>query len=265
MLLVVLVAGLFAGLVSGVAGLGAAIAALPVLLYGPELVGLDPLSVKEITGLTVVQSLASGVVNLTRHRSAGYVHRPLVLWIGVPAGTGALAGALISALLPDVAILATMGAMTATASAIMLFPRLLAARIETPANPAASTVAGLPDFDRKAAVTMGVVVGAAGGISGLPGAFLLVPLIMFCLGMPTRVAIGSNLGIMLFASGAAVIGKLGGALVPLYPALVIVSSAMATTLVGFEINRRLAPQHLRLILGLLVAATAVRVLADVFS
>ena len=125
MLFVALAAGLFGGLVSGVAGLGAGIAALPILLYGPELVGLDPLSVKEVTGLTVVQSLFSGIANLARHRTAGYVHRPLVIWIGIPAGIAALTGALVSRVLPDVALLATMATMTLSASAVMLFPGLL--------------------------------------------------------------------------------------------------------------------------------------------
>ena len=90
-------------------------------------------------------------------------------------------------------------------------------------------------------------------------------MMIFRLGIPTRIAIGSNLGIMLFASGAALAGKLGSSLVPLFPALVIAGSAISAALVGFEINRRLSPQHLRVLLGVLVAATAVRVLVDVFA
>lgn len=269
MLLVVMVAGLFGGVVSGIAGLGAGIAALPVLLYGPELLGLDPLSIKEVTGLTVVQSLTSGIVNLVRHHGAGYVHRPLVMRIGVPAGVAALIGALVSRLMPDVALLAMMAAMTLTASLVMVFPGVLGARKRSAPEAewqaqSQAIGAGSPPYDRGWASVMGVLVGGAGGISGLPGAFLLVPLMIYRLGIPTRIAIGSNLGIMLFASGAALAGKLGGSLVPLYPALVITGSAMTAALVGYEINRRLSPRHLRGILAVLVAATAVRVLVDVF-
>jgi uncharacterized protein len=260
-----MVAGLFGGVVSGVAGLGAGIAALPVLLYGPELFGLDPLSIKEITGLTVVQSLTSGIVNLARHHGAGYVHRPLVMRIGIPAGVAALTGALVSRLLPDVALLAMMAAMTLTASVVMIFPGVLGVRKRSaPEADWKATKAGSPPYDKRWATVMGALVGGAGGISGLPGAFLLVPLIIYRLGIPTRIAIGSNLGIMMFASGAALAGKVGGSLVPLYPALVITASAMTAALVGYEINRRLSPRHLRGILALLVAATAVRVLVDVF-
>ncbi|MDD9996018.1 MAG: sulfite exporter TauE/SafE family protein [Dehalococcoidia bacterium] len=265
MLVVVLVAGLFAGLVSGVAGMGVAIAALPVLLYGPELFGIEPLSVKEVTGLTVVQSFASGAVNIVRHRSAGYVHRPLVLWVGLPAGALALGGALASTFLPDAAILATMVGMALAAAAVMLSPSILRGRASGPGDDGWSGESEPPDVDRVRALTVGAVVGGVGGISGLPGAFLMVPLLIFGLGIPTRLAIGSNLGIMLFASGAAFIGKLGGTLVPAVPALVIVGSTMVATLLGFEINRRLSARHLRWLLGALVAATAVRVLLDLLG
>jgi len=264
LLLVVMVAGLFGGVVSGIAGLGAGIAALPVLLYGPELVGLDPLSVKEVTGLTVGQSLTSGIVNLARHHGAGYVHRPLVVRIGFPAGVAALTGALVSRLLPDVALLAMMAAMTLVASVVMVFPGVLGARKKSAPEAEWQVAGASPAYDRGWATVMGALVGGAGGISGLPGAFLLVPLMIYRLGIPTRIAIGNNLGIMMFASGAALAGKLGGNLVPLYPALVITGSAMAAALVGYEINRRLSPRHLRTILAVLVAATAVRVLVDVF-
>ncbi len=261
-----MVAGLFGGLVSGVAGLGAGIAALPILLYGPEMFGLDPLSVKEVTGLTVVQSLTSGIVTFARHQTAGYVHKPLVVWIGVPAGLAALTGALVSRVLPDVVLLATMSAMTLSASVIMIFPGLLGTRSSSALQADWQNEGGRsPAYDRGWATFMGAIVGGAGGISGLPGAFLLVPLMIFRLGIPTRIAIGSNLGIMLFASGAALAGKLGSSLVPLFPALVIAGSAISAALVGFEINRRLSPQHLRVLLGVLVAATAVRVLVDVFA
>ncbi len=264
MLVVVLVAGLFAGLVSGVAGMGVAIAALPILLYGPELFGIEPLSVKEVTGLTVVQSFASGAVNIVRHRSAGYVHRPLVLWVGLPAGALALGGALASTVLPDAAILATMVGMALAAAAVMLSPSILRGRMSGSGD-GWTGESEPPDVDRVRALTVGAVVGGVGGISGLPGAFLMVPLLIFGMGVPTRLAIGSNLGIMLFASGAAFVGKLGGTLVPAVPALVIVGSTMAATLLGFEINRRLSARHLRWLLGALVAATAVRVLVDLLG
>ena len=157
MLIVVLVAGLFAGLVSGVAGMGVAIAALPILLYGPELFGIEPMSVKEVTGLTVVQSFASGAVNIVRHRSAGYVHRPLVLWVGLPAGALALGGALASTFLPDAAILATMAGMALAAAAVMLSPSILRGRVNGPGDEGCSGESEPPRVDRVRALSVGAV------------------------------------------------------------------------------------------------------------
>ena len=265
MLFVVLAAGLFAGLVSGAAGMGVAVAALPILLYGPELFGIEPMSVKEVTGLTVVQSFASGAVNILRHGSAGQVHRPLVLWVGLPACALALAGALVSGILPDTVILATMAAMALAASVVMVAPGVVGGRMGVPDHEGLSGESEPPRVYRGRSIAAGAVVGGVGGISGLPGAFLMVPLLMHGMGVPTRLAIGSNLGIMLLASGAALAGKLGGTLVPVIPALVIVGSTMAATLVGYEIHRRLTTRHLRWLLGALVAATAARVLVDLLA
>jgi len=53
---VVAIAGLIASFLSGLLGIGGGIVLTPVLLYAPQLVGAPALSVKIITGLTVVGS-----------------------------------------------------------------------------------------------------------------------------------------------------------------------------------------------------------------
>ena len=53
--------GLASGFLSGLVGLGGGILAAPLLLYVPGAVGLDELTVKEVTGLTMVQGLAGAI------------------------------------------------------------------------------------------------------------------------------------------------------------------------------------------------------------
>ena len=76
--LLVLAIGLAAGFLSGLVGLGGGILAAPLLLYVPGVAGLDEFTVKEVTGLTMVQGLAGALSGLTRHQSYGFVSWRLV-------------------------------------------------------------------------------------------------------------------------------------------------------------------------------------------
>ena len=54
----VLSVGIFSGFFSGLLGLGGGLIMTPMFLYGPSTVGVGALTVKEITGLTLVQGFA---------------------------------------------------------------------------------------------------------------------------------------------------------------------------------------------------------------
>ena len=54
----VLFIGIFSGFFSGLLGLGGGLIMTPMFLYGPSTVGVGALTVKEITGLTMVQGFA---------------------------------------------------------------------------------------------------------------------------------------------------------------------------------------------------------------
>ena len=54
----VLSVGIFSGFFSGLLGLGGGLIMTPMFLYGPSMAGAGALTVKEITGLTMVQGVA---------------------------------------------------------------------------------------------------------------------------------------------------------------------------------------------------------------
>jgi len=113
------------------------------------------------------------------------------------------------------------------------------------------------------AVTGGV--GAAGGLVGSGGAFLLVPLLLMVVRVPLRVTIGSSLAI---TSCSAVVGFAGKALtgqVPWLLALAVALGALPGARLGAAVGRRLTYVHLRLVLLLVVALSAGRVWWDLLT
>ena len=255
--LLILLMGLASGFLSGLVGLGGGILAAPLLLYVPGAVGLDELAVKEVTGLTMVQGLAGALSGLTRHQSYGFVYWRLVGYMGISVAVAALAGALFSKVVPDKSILAVFAIMALIASSLIFLP---GRREENDLE--------IPDqitFYAPLAVSLAAVIGFAGGLVGQAGSFILIPTMVYVLRIPTRIAIGSNLGIILLAATAGLAGKLLAAQVPLLLALALVGGAVPGAQVGALLGRRIQPRTLRHILALIVALATIRIWIDVLG
>ena len=229
----------------------------PLFLYAPGWAGLGPLSVKQVTGLTMVQGFAGAMSGLTRHQSYGFVSWRLVRYLGVSAGISALAGAIVSRWVPDQWILAVFGVMALIAAALIFLPGTREQQDQS--TPSAFS------FNEPLAVILGSFIGFTGGLVGQAGSFLLIPSMMYVLRVPTRMAIGSNLGIILFSAVAGLAGKLTTAQVPFELSLVMVAGSVPSAQLGAKLSRRLKPRLLRYALAAVVAVAAVRIWVDVLS
>ena len=253
----VLGVGIFSGFFSGLLGLGGGLIMTPMFLYGPGMVGIAGLTVKEITGLTMVQGFAGAVSGLARHRSYGMVSWKLVRYVGISAGVSALAGAVVSAWVTDGAILAIFAAMALIASVLIFLPGSRAAQDES--DP------GSFDFNAPLALILGGSVGFAGGLVGQAGSFILIPSMLYILKVPTRIAIASNLGIILFSAVGGITGKLTTAQVPMELALIMVAGSVPSAQAGAILSRRMRPKLLRYALALVVGGAALRIWFDVLT
>ena len=253
----VLGVGLFSGFFSGLLGLGGGLIMTPIFLYGPGMASIAGLSVKEITGLTMVQGFAGAVSGLARHRSYGMVSWRLVRYVGISAGVSALAGAVVSAWVPDGAILAIFAAMALIAAALIFLPGSRSSQDESDPGPF--------DFNAPVALMLGGSVGFSGGLVGQAGSFILIPSMLYILKVPTRIAIASNLGIILFSAVGGITGKLTTAQVPIELALIMVAGSVPSAQVGAIISRRMQPRLLRYALALVVGGAAVRIWLDILT
>jgi uncharacterized membrane protein YfcA len=252
----VLVSGSMAGFLGGMLGLGGGILLAPMLLYAPGAVGLEGPAVKEIMGLTMVQGLAGGLSGLARHQSFGFVSWRLVWSMGVPLGAAALIGALVSSRVPDGVLLGLFASMALIAAALAFVRGGSAVSDGGPEEK--------PVFNVSLTLACGAAVGLAGGMVGQAGGFLLIPLMIYVLRIPTRFAIGSNLGIILFPAVAGLAGKLGTAQVPLLLAIALVGGTVPGAMLGSLVSRRVRPRALRYALAGIVTAAALGIWLDIF-
>ena len=100
---------------------------------------------------------------------------------------------------------------------------------------------------------------------GAPGAFLLSPLMITVLRIPTRITIGSTLGIVLVSAFAASVGKVATGQVPFLPTLVAAVSAIPGVYLGSNLSHRLPTKLLRFALALIIAGIGVQMLYRVLT
>jgi len=109
------------------------------------------------------------------------------------------------------------------------------------------------------------VLGFFGGMVGIGGIAFIIAVLVYVLRVPVRIAIGTSLGIGIFAAVAALIGKAATAQIdPLLAATVFVSALVASP-VGAAVSVRTQPRVLLASLSVIVALAAVRIAVTAFT
>jgi uncharacterized membrane protein YfcA len=120
-------------------------------------------------------------------------------------------------------------------------------------------------FNVAGAIAIAAVVGFFGGIAGAPGAFIVSPLMMTVLNVPTRITIGSTLGIVVFAALAASIGKMMTGQVPYLSTLVAIAGTIPGVYLGSKFSHGLPTKALRLGLAVIIGGVGIQMLYRVLT
>lgn len=253
--LFLLAAGSIVGFCSGLLGIGGGILMFPLLLYVPPLFGLEAIGVKNITGLTMIQGFFASLSAMFFYKRHNLVSRPLVLTLGFSLFLSSLTGSFISKLVPDKPLLFIFGALAVVASVMMLIPRSYSKDELTEDK---------VTFQKPAAISIGITIGFLIGMVGQGGAFIIIPLMLYVLKIPLRVALGSTLAIGLFSSSAGLVGKVATGQVPFLLAVPLLLGAIPAAQLGSYIGKRTKTQYLRWILAVIIGGTAIKIWMDIF-
>lgn len=253
-----LIAGLGAttGFISGLLGIGGGILMAPLLLYLPPLFQLEPLTMRAVAGLTIVQGLAACVAGALTHRKFQFVSDRLVLYMGCSIFVAALVGGAAARFVPNEVLLAVFGSLALVAAGLMLLP--VAADEEQPDVRSLS-------FSRSRSVTAASGVGVLGGMVGQGGSFILIPLMTSFVQIPTRIAIGSNLAIVLLSTTAAFLGKAVTGQIEWMMAWPLILTVPAAAHLGGRLSGRVPVAALRRALAVLIGAAATRIWITVLT
>jgi uncharacterized membrane protein YfcA len=108
-------------------------------------------------------------------------------------------------------------------------------------------------------LAVGAAVGLLAAIMGTGGAFIMVPAMIYLLGMPTAVVVGTSLFQIIFvAANVTFLQSLQNQTVDVVLALMLTVGGVIGAQFGGRVGARLPAEHLRVLLALLVLAVGAR-------
>jgi hypothetical protein len=247
--------GLVTGFLSGLLGIGGGIVMAPLLLYIPPICGLEPLSMRVVAGLTIVQGLFGCLSGAFTHKKFNFVSNKLSIYMGASIFIAAATGGAGSHYVSNEILLFIFASLAFVASFLMLLPVK-----KDPEKPDVTILT----FSRFKAVIAASGVGLLGGLVGQGGSFILIPLMTSFVKIPTRIAMGSNLAIVLLSSFAGFLGKAITGQIQWLMAIPIVLTVIPAASFGGYASRIIPVKKLRWILAVLIALAAGRMWYSLF-
>ncbi|MGI5837506.1 MAG: sulfite exporter TauE/SafE family protein, partial [Chloroflexota bacterium] len=165
------VIGLIGGTMAGFLGIGGGIVIIPLLLY---VAGLE---VKLAMGISMIQALFATLSGLLIHRRNRTVDVRLGVILGIAGVMGALIGSFGSAYISADILLITYFCLVW----LSIFLLFVAPKNESPRDKDVSIPQAFP---------LGLGVGTLAGMLGVGGGFIMTPLMISVLRIPTRTAVG---------------------------------------------------------------------------
>jgi uncharacterized protein len=110
-----------------------------------------------------------------------------------------------------------------------------------------------------APLTLGFLVGIMTAVMGVGGGFLLVPAMIYLLGMPTNVVIGTSLmQIMITTAVTTILHSVQTQTVDIVLAMLLLIGGVVGAQFGAGMALKMRPEHLRAILAMIVLGVAIR-------
>lgn len=234
-----LVLSLAIGLSLGLFGGGGSILTVPVLHYA---LGLG---VHDAIGASLFVVGVTSSVALVPHARAGRVHWRTGLAFGMASMATAFAGGRLGALLPGTLLIAAFALVMAAAGIAML----VRAR-------AAGGVHAAEQVQLPRVLAVGLGVGLVTGVLGAGGGFVIMPALTLLGGLAVREAVGTSLLVLAMNAFAGLAGSAAHVRVDGWIVAAVTALAIAGSLVGARIGRRLPAHHLQRTFGWFVIVVA---------
>jgi hypothetical protein len=109
-------------------------------------------------------------------------------------------------------------------------------------------------------VIVGALVGFLAAIMGVGGGFIMVPAMIYFLGMPTKVVVGTSLFQIIFVTAfTTVMHAVTSQSVDMMLALLLILGGVVGAQIGTRVGTRLKAEQLRILLSLLVLSVSIKI------
>lgn len=245
--------GFVGSYISGMLGIGGSIIKYPMLLYIPPLLGFTAFTAHEVSGISAVQVFFASIAGVWAYRKGGYLNKSLIIYMGGAILAGSFVGSFGSQYLSEAGVNIVYGILALIAAIMMFIPKKQID--DKPMNDVT--------FNKPVAVILALIVGIGSGIVGAAGGFLLVPIMLVVLRIPTRMTIATSLAITFISSIGGTIGKLMTGQVDYYPAAIMIVASLIAAPLGAKAGKSLNTKVLQGILAVLILATAIKIWMDI--
>ncbi|MCS1381740.1 sulfite exporter TauE/SafE family protein [Lysinibacillus sphaericus] len=245
--------GFVGSYISGMLGIGGSIIKYPMLLYIPPLLGFTAFTAHEVSGISAVQVFFASIAGVWAYRKGGYLNKSLIIYMGGAILAGSFVGSFGSQYLSEAGVNIVYGILALIAAIMMFIPKK-----QIDDKPMKDVT-----FNKPVAVILAFIVGIGSGIVGAAGGFLLVPIMLVVLRIPTRMTIATSLAITFISSIGGTIGKLMTGQVDYYPAAIMIVASLIAAPLGAKAGKSLNTKVLQGILAVLILATAIKIWMDI--
>ncbi len=265
------------GLMSGMFGVGGGFLITPLLFF----IGIPP-AIAVATGANqVVASSVSGVLGHVKRRTV-YFRMGTVLLIGGLIGS-ALGVALFNLLqrlgqvelvvqISYVVMLGVVGSMMLVESLRALRRTRRGARTTRRAHGWLHSLPFKVKFRTSGLylsvippLVVGLLVGVLSAMMGVGGGFIMVPAMIYLLGMPTKVVIGTSLFQITFVTAfTTLMHAINYNTVDIMLAVLLIVGGVTGAQIGAYLGARLRAEQLRILLALVVLAVCAKLAMDLF-
>ena len=241
--------GLGGGFLSGLLGLGGAIFMIPLLLYVPPVLGVGQFDMKQVAAISMVQVLSASLTGVIVHHKNKFVSRSLLLTMGLCNAAGNLVGSFYSQHTKSSFLLAIFATLAVVAAVAMFIPKREQGQDIAPDD---------LTYNKPLAAGVSLAIGVFGGMVGAPGAFIYIPVMIYLLNIPTRIVIGSTLGIVFFGAVTGTIGKMITAQIIWPAALALVVGTIPGAQIGGSMSKKVNTKYLRVAIAVIIAITGLK-------
>jgi len=249
-IVVVACLGVVGGFAAGLLGVGGGVLLFPLLFYVPPFLGFETLDARTVASLVISQVFFSSLIAGAVHWRSGRVNERLAVIAAVTAATGSFVGGVYSKSVSERFLLLLFGVVTLLAAAMMFLP--------VPSSDREGSLANTVAFPMVPVGSLSFVTGIVVGFLGA-GNFVFIPLLIYVLKVPTRIAIGTNLVIASVSTLSGFLGKLVTGQIPFLMTLGVVIGAGLGALGGQWWHSWFSPVSLRYVYAVVISIVTIGV------